>query len=377
MTHQPKPRRVPRPAGVRGRMREITPPDPAEANNPYVIEIVQHIRRVSSISHLSPYVILSDWLGMMEPALRRYNLNMKSFAMTGKFTADPPDVAEIFRRARERYVEASKKYPATYREMQIAFSACFALVIKAASYGLEAYARQLRYSPDIIGQVFLESVKPGPAWWGYFPPWHTALMLARIAIPDGEARVYRALEEAAIRYNQAVARPLQPEPGERFRLWFDAVTEYFEPILIGPTIIGSSVTMLAAAAQFPDWAVKRGMIHFYAPNEERLLDRMISINTILYNLNGYAVDIINTANEIAAYYDDYGESGEITPEVILDEAGLPYLAMNGGDIAARPQPADVDWGNGPGRTEAAVQPGSIQKPDLGMPSFEALFKQKR
>jgi hypothetical protein len=104
---------------------------------------------------------------------------------------------------------------------------------------------------------------------------------------------------------------------------------------------------------------------------------VVSINAILYNLNGYAVDIINTANEIAGYYDDYAESGAITPEVILDEAGLPYLAMNGGDIAARPQPADVDWGNGPGQTEAAVQPGPIQKPDLGMPSFEALFKQKR
>lgn len=36
-----------------------------------------------------------------------------------------------------------------------------------------------------------------------------------------------------------------------------------------------------------DWAVKRGIVQFYAPNEEPLLDRMFSINTILYNLNGY------------------------------------------------------------------------------------------
>lgn len=376
MTNQTvRPRRLPRPAGVRGRITEAPAPDPVETDNPYVTEIVQQIERVSSISHLSPYVILNDWLGMMEPALQRYNLNMKSLAITGRFTEDPPEVAEIFRRARERYVEASKKYPATYREMQIAFSTSFAVITRAAAHGLEAYARQFHYSPDIIGQVFLKCVNPGPAWWRYFPPWPTALALARLAIPDGQEKVYQALEEAHLTYSQAVARPIRPEPGEQFQRWFEAVVEYFEPILVGPTVIGSSAAMLAAAAQFPDWAVKRGLIQFYAPPDEPLLERMININAILYGLNGHAVDIINTANDIATYYQGYSESDSRAWPVVFDESDLPYLAL--GDVATPRQPPEGGWGEELNLIEGHNRPGATQLANPGMPSFEALFKQKR
>ena len=132
-------RRLPRPAGANRPPKQVLPPDPTETNNPYVVEIAGRIQRVCAIAHLSPYAVLNDWIGMLEAALRRYALNVKSYVTTGKFTEDPPEVQEIYRRARERYTEASKKYPATYREMQEAFSATFALLTLSAEPGLAAY----------------------------------------------------------------------------------------------------------------------------------------------------------------------------------------------------------------------------------------------
>jgi len=292
---------MPRPAGTRSLPGRLLPPNPAEAEQAPVVEIARLIERVCTIGKLKPLIVIQDWVGMAEAAMRRQSLNLKTYALTGQFTPDPPDVAEVFRRARERYIAASRTYPATYREMQEAFAEVLALLEQAAHPGLEYYV-QTGQTPDLIGQAFLRCVRPGPSWWPYFPPWPASLAAARAWIPDGPDQVLERLIQAGLTYRQVTPNPIVPEPGERFQEWFLAVLPYVEPLVFRPTVITSSVDMLAMAVQFQDWARHWGLVQFHLPHPEPLLERMISLNGMLYGLNGYALDLIITTNDLIRYY---------------------------------------------------------------------------
>lgn len=278
------------------------PPSPTEAENPYVTQIVEHIQRVSAISTLPVFTLLEDWSGMLEAALQLYADNARSYATTGHFIDDPPEVKETYRRARERYLKATEKYPATYREMQVAFSQTLALLIAAAGPELDWYAGQTAFSPDIIGQIYLSCLELGPPFWPYFPPWPAALEVARTAIPDGEELAYQVLLEAHLKYRQA--RPtdyIRPEPGESFEEWFSQILPYCEPLIIGPALLDSSVMMLAAAAQFPPWVLKNGLVLLYPDSGQPQLNRLARINGMLYRLNGYELELIRAVQDIAAH----------------------------------------------------------------------------
>lgn len=341
MTH---PRRMPRPAGTRSLPGRPLPPNPAEAEQSPVVEIARLIERVCAIGQLSPFSVIQDWVGMAEAAMRRQSLNLKTYALTGQFAPDPPDVADIFRRARERYIAASRLYPATYREMQDAFAGVLALLEQAAHPGLEHYV-QTGQTPDLIGQAFLRCVRPGSAWWPYFPPWPEALAAAQTLIPNGPDQILERLVQAGLTYRQATPDPIIPEPGERFQEWFLAVLPYTEPLVFGPNIIGSSTAMLALAAQFQDWARHWGLVQFYLPHPEPLLERMISLNGMLYGLNGYVLDLISTTNDLIHHYQTRAEpsttgAGEPAPP---DEAEREAAIL-------RPHPRAVT-GRGPSFAE--------------------------
>jgi hypothetical protein len=323
-------RRWPLPAPHRQQTaRRVRPPDPAEADNPYVQEIANHFQRVCAITKLNLLTLLTDWVGMLEASLRLYADNARAYVMTGQFIDDPPEVKEIYRQARERYLRASLTYPAAYREMQTAFTTTYALLIEAAAPGLATYVKQTQVSPDIIGQVFLACLRPGPAWWPYFPPRAEALAAAREAIPDGAALIYAELSQAHLRYREAVPSPLAlPEAGEAFAAWFEAVIPYCQPLIVGPALLDSGVMMLAAAAQFPDWAVRDGLVHFYPAEVSPLYDRMTRINGYLYGLNGYDLALIGATQDIAAYLErqPQPEAPPSLPEPpAATGAGLPHL----------------------------------------------------
>jgi len=122
-------RRLPWPPPKKEPLLPARPPSSTEAENPYVVQIVEHIQRVSAISSLPVFSLLEDFTGMLEAALQLYADNARSYAATGHFIDDPPEVKETYRRARERYLKATEQYPATYREMQIAFAETFALLL--------------------------------------------------------------------------------------------------------------------------------------------------------------------------------------------------------------------------------------------------------
>ncbi len=85
--------------------------------------------------------------------------------------------------------------------MQESFAEAFAILLESAAPGLDTYGRQTDLNPDVIGQVFVTCLQPGPAspWWQYFPGWPGALTVARQAIPDGHELVYLELAQAALK----------------------------------------------------------------------------------------------------------------------------------------------------------------------------------
>lgn len=340
------------------------PPSSREAENPDVVQIIEHIRRVCAIASLPPFVVLEDWTGMLEAALQLYADNARTYALTGHFIDDPPEVKETYRRARERYLKATETYPATYREMQVAFSQTFALLLAAAGPDLSWYAAQATLSPDIIGQAYLACLGLGKAWWPYFPPWPAALKVARAAIPNGEELACQVLVQAHLAYREA--RPadyIHPEPGDLFEQWFTEILPYCEPIIIGPNLIDSGVMMLAAAAQFPPWALKDGLIMFYPKSGQPQLERLARINGMLYGLNGYELEMVRAVQDIAGS--------------LQQQPASPY-----------PQPTfyvpDAEPANLPPPDETETTPPPITRPrqpihwvEPGEQTFEQLFRRIR
>jgi hypothetical protein len=334
-----------------------------------VVRIAEQIERVSAIAHLPPYTVLSDWLGMIEATLRRYGLNARAIYFTGRPTPDPPEVAEIFRRARERYIQAARRYPAAYRAMQEGFVTTFNLLYESAEAGLAFYVTHPKQSPDVVGQVFLRCVKPGPIWWPAFPPWRTALEAARKEFSKGADLIMERILAAGLAYSQSVAQPIRPEPGEHFPEWFEAILPYFETLLIGPAVIRSSVAMLAAAAQFPDWAVRRGLVQFYAPNPEPILERIININGMLNGLNGYDLELINVANELIAHHNQLVEGDQV--DLIRGERPDPPDEEPPLLPLPRPETAPAALPGGETRLE------SHSDTHPARPTFEELFRKRK
>jgi hypothetical protein len=151
---------------------------------------------MAAVSGLSPYVLLRDWLGMLESGLKMWPANLRAMTLEGQFIEDPPEIQAIFSQARERYLRVSEQRPAVYRQMQEAFSEAFALLLDSATCGLE----QINGSPDVVGQVFITCLQPGHTspWWRYFPDWPTALTAAQTALPEAHELVYLVLAEAGL-----------------------------------------------------------------------------------------------------------------------------------------------------------------------------------
>ena len=326
MTHHPKPRRLPAPKIPPG-LRPL-PPRPAAQpvdDHPHVARIVHLIEQMAATSSLSPLVILKDWVGMLESGLKQWPANLRSMALEGQFIEDPPDIQAIFRQARERYLRVSADRPAVYRQMQEAFAEAFALLLESAAGGLE----EIGYNPDVIGRVVVTCLNPGHRsdWWRYFPDWITVQTTAQAALPEAHEWVYLVLAEAAWRA-RAAGHSVELEPGVNYEIWYEQIRPYVEPLVIGPPLVSSSVELLAAASQFPDWALKTGLVTFtFDPALEPLIGSLININVMLFGLNGYLLAHCEAFADIQAQLSAQAEtdlaSGPTGHQPSPPPAGLP------------------------------------------------------
>ncbi|MBN1220814.1 MAG: hypothetical protein JXM69_17970 [Anaerolineae bacterium] len=260
---------------------------PAQIDNPYVQVIAHLIRQMAATSTIPIITLLKDWLGMLESGLKMWPEQWRALTATGQFAQDPPDIQAIFSRARERYLRASAQYPAVYRQMQAAFSEAFALLLDSAAPGLAHYGQQTDLNPNVIGQVFLTCLDFPARWTPFFgDSWADCLIAAQAAIPDGAEQANTVLVYAGLKAHRAGVA-LTPEPGDNFAEWYEAVLPYAEPLLVGPPLVDSSAMLLAAAAQFPAWALESALVRVVWEPTDPLLRQMANINTMLFGLNGY------------------------------------------------------------------------------------------
>lgn len=282
---------------------------PAEPH-PVAAEIAAQLRTVCQVAHLEPFRVFSDWVGMVEASLRLLADNAKALALTGRFSEDPPPVKAIFKRARQRYLRATEQYPSAYRRMQEAFATSFALLTESAGAGLGPAVNHRGLNPNVIGQAFLVAVQPGRKWRVYFSDWAPALAAARKAIPDGAGRIADVLVAAALRARQAGQQVPELEPGHNWPAWLGAIAPHLEPLLIHPEGVDAGTSLLAAAAQFPPWAVQDGrLVRFlWRTDIDPLLTRLVSINVRLYGLNGSYMEQMVALGEVIHHLEQAGET---------------------------------------------------------------------
>ena len=331
MTHPQKPRRLPAPKIPPGlRPLPPRPSEPPAQNHPHVARIVHLIEQMAATSGLQAPIIVKDWVGMLESGLKQWPANLRSMALEGQFIEDPPDIQAIFRQARERYLRVSADRPAVYRQMQEAFSEAFALLLESAAAGLEG----LSTNPDVIGRVVVTCLNPGHRsdWLRYFPDWITAQTTAQATLPEAHERVYLVLAEAAWRA-RAAGHTIALNPGHNYEIWFEQIRPYIEPLVIGPPLVSSSVELLAAASQFPDWALKTGLVTFtFDPALEPLIGSLININVMLFGLNHYLLAHCEALADIQA-----GLSAQLETDLASPSSGYPPPAP--ADPALPPAPA--------------------------------------
>lgn len=261
---------------------------------------------------------------MLEAGLRFKADNLQAIVATGRVIDDPSPVKAHFRQARERYLRADEQFPGIYRRMQETFLAVSAKLMLAAAPGLAAYTNRTSLNPDLIGQIFLTLLEPGPFWRQFFPPWPEAQAAARRMLPDPERIVIETLHVAVVRRQRAGQPPITLMPGENFEAWFAGLEPYLDPPLIGPA--PDSATMLAAAACLPEWAVRWGVVKFSVHTDDLLLAWLASINTMLYGLNGYELELARTIHSL---YDAPLPAAELVPDIpspaAMDPLPFPLL----------------------------------------------------
>ncbi|GIK40403.1 MAG: hypothetical protein BroJett011_42360 [Chloroflexota bacterium] len=326
-------RRLPRPT--------TQPPHPLHAHfpltppvvtNPAAWEVAEHIQRLCSISRLDPYVVLTDFFTMCMYHLQLYGINMKSLVIEGKAAEDPPDAKSFFRRARERFDRATLQYPGTFRVMMETYSVLYTKLREARPLAEAVLHPEI--NPDLIAQVFVACLRPGPEWWPYFPDWQVALEMAKRLIPDPPGTVQEILAEASLAYEEASGESYQEiMTSEAWELWAPKIYPFVKIKLFPPPFINCSTLLLALAAQFPEWVLTSHLVHFHMDESAPLIHTMGNVAGMLYGLNGASLAMLQDILDIQDYLQQHQHELLSTPlsqqqpvEEEPDEQPLPELA---------------------------------------------------
>jgi len=149
----------------------------------------------------------------------------------------------------------------------------------------------------------------------FFTPWTVAESMAKMSLVDAEAmcieRLKWAVEGDAAAEALALMTTAFPQEAERF--FFERLLPYAvdkaEPFTVADICCGSGVMLLAAAKQFPRWAIDSGLVQFYGVDIAPLCVEMCRLNMRLYAIEPLAlrpVDALRLA-ELKALPWPYGE----------------------------------------------------------------------
>jgi hypothetical protein len=270
--------------------------------------IIKALER-AEMSGQRPYALFTTWLNLVETVLDALPHHADRLIQAGEMP-DPAPLVEaiILGQAEER--------PPGRRDLE-PFVGATQLLLDSPRQGYY----------DTLGRIYMTYVGADPKAGLMFTPWDVACAMARLAIFDGaEVVLYRLQDaaEAAAKASPAVeamllAGGLTATIGDEESAWpagfffqrlLPSLLPHFEPLRVCDPCVGSGTLLLAAAACFPLWAARLGLVRFWGMDINPDCVQMARLNCRLYGLNGSGLQDALSAPEttLAAYpypYNDF------------------------------------------------------------------------
>ncbi|MCL4303970.1 MAG: hypothetical protein KJ077_50265 [Anaerolineae bacterium] len=274
--------------GHRRRQRIIRP----EARH-----IIRLLEKVGAVSGDRAEIVFADWLAWLEALLAILPAHLNTVTRTVQSHTAP--VQELRSQLRERYRRAGGYIDPSMRVWDH-FVEALSVLAAVVRPGLWSFGPQAGpMGPDLLGEVYLAYSDYDPLWPAYdLVSWQEHRLTAGQTLGlVGETEILDRLRAACTHPSnpagQAALRetpsPDQPQAVAEWltRRVIPAAMTTYEPFTILDAWAGTGARLLALAAQFPDWAVLRGLVTFTALEPDPLCARICQVNTTLYGLNGY------------------------------------------------------------------------------------------
>ncbi len=277
------------------------------SNDDFTTKIIKALAQVQRYSGRRAAEIFGDWLSLVDATLDALPDQVRHLGQTGEPAPDSPETTDLFRRIRSRYAQTGRGGGDVHRKIWTeGFGQAFAILLESSAGGL--HDRVGAMGPDVLGNVYMSWAGNDPSWRGqYFTPYNVAYLLASMSVPDGGREVHDRVKAALLHpdniWGQAVLLTSMLTPdGESARDYYlttvlPAAMPWYETIMFNDPAIGSGTLMLAAAAQYPDWANYWGLIEYTGQDLDQDCVRMARINAKLYGLNGYGGRLHAAATE--------------------------------------------------------------------------------
>jgi hypothetical protein len=262
-----------------------------------VAEILESICRLCG---WSPRDVFSDFVAITEASYRMLPLHLESASLTGKVLDDPPDVADLWTRTRDKY-----RPHATFTFSK--FCEARTVLEKSAQYpdGSLDFV-------EILGPLYTIWAEAGNKARGqYFTPQSLTRMMAMMALEtDGKdipTIIRQHLAEAFARepfleplfsslllIGDAFGAESQDAAFDRYIL--PLVARNFEPIKVLDPCVGAGAMLISAAEFFPANMIRWGWVQFYGMDIDPLCAQMTRVNIMLRGLNGYGARLYYAAH---------------------------------------------------------------------------------
>lgn len=240
-------------------------------------DIIDPLERLEQHSGTRASEVFHDFLTATLLTLERLPAHLESAVTSGQFAAPAPEEAEAFQKMHERY---SRIRDIDFRNY---FAPAFNALLSSTAYGYL----------DVLGVVYMRYGYPGEGQ--VFTPFPVAQMMAGMIIdPDDlHARVQDAIAQS-VEAQAALMLGMTIEDSNEAKAWFlnrviPPALPHYRPIRVCDPCVGSGVMLLAAASVFPQWAVQRGMVHFFGQDIDATCVAMAKINVKLYGIDGERV----------------------------------------------------------------------------------------
>jgi len=320
--------------------RRNTKPDASHfhGSGQYVRQIIKCLEQVNRLTGYHAYQIFDNWTQLVEACLAALPIHLTSIAQTGQLAEDTPETKQLFEHIQSRY--QSPPYRSNSVDVWSYFSQALSILLESAEPGLWGPGSYGDFDvgymgPDVIGHTYMLYATPNQAKAQIFTPWNIALLLGRLIVLEGERQVYDRLKEACQHPDNILAQAtllagLAIEDPQQAQEWFfsrviPAAWPTYRPVIVGdPAGCGSGVLLLAAAACFPEWAVRLNCVTFRGVDIDPLCVRLSRINCMLYTLNGYYLKFAEALHTLSKTQPNGGGLGPCSPADAYQQAITAY-----------------------------------------------------